>query len=120
MTGWRTGLGTTPPMIDAMMIGRKAVLDSPEKGLSAAACVDPSVDCPDVGFHGVRAQIGHRADLGVAFALRDERQDLRLAITKSFYPARPVEPVGASRSRRNFPATHFAAVNRLQCGHQLA
>ena len=65
--------------------------------MSATADFDLAVDRADVGLYGVRAQICLRCDLGIALALRDEGQDLRLSIAEPFAPAGPIESDGTAR-----------------------
>jgi hypothetical protein len=74
-------------MFDAVVVRREAVLDAPQDSLGPTADFDPAVDRADVRLHGVRAEICQRRDLGIALALRNEGQDLRLSIAEPF--ARP-------------------------------
>ena len=60
------------------------MLRTPQVSLGSTADSDLAVDRADVGLDGIRAEICQRGDLGVALALRDERQDLRLSIAEPF------------------------------------
>jgi len=50
--------GAAAPVFDAVVVGSEAVVDPPEDGLGSAADVDLAVDRPDVGLHGVGAEVG--------------------------------------------------------------
>ena len=65
------------------MVRSEAVVHTPQDSLGPAADADLAVDRADVGLHGVGAEIGQRRDLGVALALGDEGQDLRLTIAEA-------------------------------------
>ena len=86
-------------MLDAPMVRGETVLHPPEDGLGPAADADLAVDGPDVRLDGIRAQVGQRGHLGVALALGDQRQDLRLAIGQTFAAAGPVEPAALGARR---------------------
>src|SRR5689334_2052764 len=107
-------------MLDAMVVRLEAVLDTPQDSLGAAADVDLAVDRADVGLHGVRAEICQRRYFRVALALRDERQNLGLAIAEPFAAAGPIQSDRAARSRRHIADDSLAGVHGLQCGDQLA
>jgi hypothetical protein len=85
-------------VFDAVVVGGEAACDTPENGLGAAGDVDPAVDGADVGLDGIGAEIGQSGDVGVVFALGDQRQDLRLSITEPFTSAGPIKPT-APRAR---------------------
>ena len=70
-------------MCDAVMVRREAVVNSPQDSLGPTADSDLAVDRADVRLHGVPAEICQRRDLGVALALRNEGQDLRLTIAEA-------------------------------------
>ena len=74
------------------------VVDAPQHGVGSAGHADLAVGGADVGLDGVDAEVHHLGDLGVGPALRDEREDLRLAIGEAFGAPGPVEP-GGGRDR---------------------
>ena len=107
-------------MFDAVMVRSEAVLHTPQDGLGPAADPDLAVDRADVGLHSVGAEICQRRDLGIALALRDEGQDLRLSIAEAFAAAGPIESYGAARPRRNTTYDRLSGMNCLQSGYQLS
>jgi hypothetical protein len=70
------------PVFDAVVVRDEAVVDAPEDCLGAAGDVDLAIDRADVGLDRVRAEEGQRCYLGVAFALRYQGKDLRLAVVR--------------------------------------
>ena len=78
-------------MLDAVVVGQEPVVHAPQHGLGAAVDVDLAVERADVGLDGVGAQVGQGGDLGVALALGDQRQDLRLAVGEALSPAGPLQ-----------------------------
>src|SRR4051794_12365356 len=80
------------PVVDSPVVGAEAVLDPPQHRLGATADANLAVGRTDVGLDGVRAEVGQASDLTVRFALRDEREDLRLAVAQTLRLARPLEP----------------------------
>jgi hypothetical protein len=63
-------------VVDAVVVGFEAVVDAPEHGLGAAGRADLPVGAADVRLDRVLRQVAEGGDLGVALALRDQRQDL--------------------------------------------
>ena len=102
------------PMFDAVVVRREAVLDAPQDSLGPTADFDLAVDRADVRLHGVRAEICQRRDLGIALALRNEGQDLRLSIAEPFASAGPIESIGAARPRRNIATRTAELLNTLR------
>src|SRR5258708_27642593 len=100
-------------MFDAVMVRREAVVNSPQDSPGPTADSDLAVDRADVRLHGIRAEIGQRRDLGVAPALRNEGQDLRLTIAEPFASAGPIEPDGTARPRRSIANDPLSGVDRL-------
>src|SRR5215218_6665355 len=82
-------LRTALPVFDAVVIRGEAVFDTPQHGLGSAADADLAVDRADVRLHGVRTQKGQPCDVGVALALRDERQNLGFPVAETFSAPRP-------------------------------
>src|ERR1700754_1030955 len=92
-------LRTTSPMFDAVVVRSETVLHTPQNSLCPAAGSDLAVNRADVGLHSVGAEVRQGRDLGIAFALGDEREDLRLSIAEAFTSTRPIKPYGAARPR---------------------
>src|SRR5690349_17996000 len=91
---------TAFPVLDAVVVRRETVLDTPEHGLSPAGHADLAVDRANVGLHGVGTQISQPRHVGVALALGDECEDLGLTVAEAFAAARPVQAGRTARSRR--------------------
>jgi hypothetical protein len=96
------------------------VLHTPQDGLGPAANSDLAVNGADVRLHRIRAEICQRRDLGIASALGDEGQDLRLTIAEALASAGPMKSNGAARPRRNITYDRLSGMNCLQCGYQLS
>lgn len=79
-------------MVEAVVVGGEAVVYAPEDGLGAAGDADLAVGGANVGLDRVRAQVGELGDLGVAFSLGDQGQDLALAVAQPFAAPGPVQP----------------------------
>ena len=107
-------------MFDAVVVRREGVLDAPQDSLGPTADFDLAVDRPDVRLHGVGAEICQRRDLGIALALRNEGQDLRLSIAEPFASAGPIESNGAARPRWRITYDRLSCMHRLQSGYQLS
>ena len=82
--------GTAPPVLDSAVVGKEPIAHSPENGLGPAVDVDLAVEPADVGLDRVGTQVGQRRHFGVVLSLRDEGEDLRLAIGEPFAAAGPV------------------------------
>ena len=80
------------PLVDAAVVGGEAVVDSPEDRLGATCYRGLAVDPADIGLHGVGAQVGQGGDVGVAFALRDQREYFRFTVGEPFTAAGQFEP----------------------------
>ena len=93
--------------------------DAPENGLGSAADVNFAVDRPDVGLHGVGAQVRQPCHIGIALALRDESEDLGLAVAESLAAAGPVKSDGAPCARWSVADYHLAGMDGLQSGDQV-
>src|SRR4029079_19554120 len=106
-------LGPAPPVFDAVVVRREAMTDAPEHGLGSAADLHLAVDRPNVGLHGVGAQVGQPCHVGIALALRDESEDLGLAVAESLAATGPVKSDGASCARWSVTDYHLAGVDRL-------
>src|SRR6201998_2605134 len=113
-------LGTTAPMLDAVVIGCEPVVHTPKHGLSATAHIELAIDSPYVGLHGVGAQVRQPRDVCVAHALGDQRQNLGFAFTEPFTAAGPVQPGRAACSCSYVADNHFTGMHGLQGSHQLA
>src|SRR4051794_6658931 len=100
--------GTAAPVLDPVVIWREAVPDAPEHRLGPAAGADLAIDRADVGLHRVRAEVGQVRHLGVAHALGDEREDLRLPVGEAFAATRPVQPRRTPRPGRGPADPHPA------------
>lgn len=83
--------GTTSPMFDAVMVGREAVLHTPQDSLGSAADSNLAVNRPDAGLHSIRTEICKPRDVGIALALGDEGQDFRLSIAEALASPGPIE-----------------------------
>ena len=90
------------------------MLHTPQDSLGPAADSDLAVNRADVRLHSVRAQICQRRDLGIALALGDEGQDLRLSIAEPFASTGPIESNGAARPRRNIATRTTELLNTLR------
>ena len=112
--------GSAAPVVDAVVVGGEAVADAPQHGLRPAGDADLAIDRADVGLDGVGAEVGQCRDLGVALALGDQGEDLRLAVGEAF--ARPGQSSpGALRAPARRVADHdLAGVDGFQRGHELA
>ena len=83
--------GPATPVVDAMVVGGETVSDAPQDGLGAAGHVDLAVDGADVGLDRVRAKESRGGDLGVTFALGDQREYLGFPVSEPFVSAGPVQ-----------------------------
>ena len=81
---------------------------------------DLAVGGADVGLDRVQAEERRRGDLGVALALGDQGEDLRLAVGEALGPAGPVEPGRARASAGRVADHHLAGVDGFEGGDQLA
>ena len=73
------------------------MLHTPQDGLGPAANSDLlAVIGADVRLHRIRAEICQRRDLGIASALGDEGQNLRLTIAEALASAGPIKSYGAA------------------------
>ena len=88
--------GSSAPVFDAVMIGCEAVVDAPQNRLGTAGNADLAIDRPDVGLHGIRAEVGQRCHLSVALTLGDQRQDLRFAVSESLASPWPIQSADAA------------------------
>ena len=100
-------------MFDAVVVGSEAVVYPPEDGLGSAADVDFAVDRPDVGLHGVGAEVGQPRHVGVALALGDEGEDLGFSVAETFASPGPIKADRAAPARRDIADDHFACMHRL-------
>src|SRR5271166_787214 len=116
----RGTLGAAAPVLDAVMVGSEPVVHTPQYGLSATAHTELAIDRPNVGLHGVWAQVRQPRDVCVAHALGDQRQNLRLAFAEPFTAAGPVLPRRAACSRSYLADDHFTGMHGLQGRDQLA
>jgi hypothetical protein len=107
-------------MFDPVMVRCEAMLHTPQDSLGPTADVDLAVDGADVRLHGVRAEVCQRRDPGIALALRNEGQDLRLSVAEPFASAGPIEPNGAAGPRGDIAYDPLSGMHCLQCGYQLS
>ena len=95
----RPGLRAAPPVVDPRWSGLKPFSTPHSTACVRLLDVDLAVDGADVRLHRVRAQVGQRGDVGVALALGDQRQDLRLAVGEPRAAARASRSPLAGRAR---------------------
>ena len=112
--------GPSPPVFDAVMVGREAMADAPQNRLGAAGYGDLAIDRSDIGLHRVRTQVGERCHLGVAMALGDQRQDLRFAVCKPLAAAWPIQSAAAAWPKGWVADHDVACVDRLKGGDEVA
>src|SRR6476620_9485905 len=106
--------GPATPVVDAMVVSGESVSDAPQDGLGAARHLDLAVDGADVGLDGVRAKESSGGDLGVAFALGDQREYLGFPVREPFVSAWPVQADCRTGPRGRVADDDVAGVYRFE------
>src|SRR5947209_6886997 len=94
--------------------------ESPQHGPGAAVDIELAVDRADVGLDGIRAQVGQPRHVGIALALGDQRENLRLALAESLAATGPVLSGSAACPAAGLADHHLAGVYGLQCRDQFS
>src|SRR6476620_11664865 len=106
--------GAATPVVDAIVVSGESVSDAPQDGLGAAGHLDLAVDGADVGLDGVRAKESRGGDLGVAFALGDQREYLGFPVSEPFVSAGPVLADGRTGSTGRVADHDLAGMHCLE------